>query len=123
MVQEQVPELVPERVYWGGGRTRSWRWQIEVVVLREEHLFLGALGFDMSTPTGAESVEALFRRPDVVMRATCTLLLRFAADTALNSHFKKKVSLEEQKAQKEDRFLRKTDRLHDSRLLSSYRSS
>ena len=29
-----------------------------------------------------------------------------------NSHFKKKVSLEEQKAQKEDRFLRgKTDRL------------
>ena len=38
-----------------------------------------------------------------------------------NSHFTKKVSLEEQKAQKEDRFSeRKTDRLHDLRLLSSY---
>ena len=38
-----------------------------------------------------------------------------------NSHSKKKVSLEEQKAQKEDRFpTRKTDRLHDLRLLSSY---
>ena len=38
-----------------------------------------------------------------------------------NSHSKKKVSLEEQKALKEDRFLtRKTDRLHDLRLLSSY---
>ena len=37
-----------------------------------------------------------------------------------NSHFKKKVSLEEQKAQKEDRFFtRKTDCLHDLRLLSS----
>ena len=46
-----------------------------------------------------------------------------------NSDFKKKISLEERKAQKEDRFLsRKTDRLHDLRLLSShwclwYRSS
>ena len=37
-----------------------------------------------------------------------------------NSQFKKKVSLEEQKAQKEDRFsARKTDRLHDLRLHSS----
>ena len=37
-----------------------------------------------------------------------------------NSHFKRKISLEEQKAQKEDRFLRgTTDRLHDVRLLSS----
>ena len=36
-----------------------------------------------------------------------------------NSHFKKKVSLEEQKAQKEDRFLRGRHRLHDLRLLSS----
>ena len=36
-----------------------------------------------------------------------------------NSHFEKKVSLEEQKAQKEDRFLRgRQDRLHDLRLLS-----
>ena len=37
-----------------------------------------------------------------------------------NSHFKKKVCVEEQKAQKEDRFLRKTDRLHDIRPLSSH---
>ena len=37
------------------------------------------------------------------------------------SNFKKKVSLEEQKVQKEDRFSsRKTDRLHDLRLLSSH---
>ena len=37
-----------------------------------------------------------------------------------NSHFKKKVSLEEQKVQKEDRFsTKKADRLHDQRLLSS----
>ena len=37
-----------------------------------------------------------------------------------NSFFRKKVCLEEQRAQKEDRFLRgKTDRLHDLRLLSS----
>ena len=38
-----------------------------------------------------------------------------------NSHFKKKVSLEEQNAQKEDRPVstRKTDRFHDLRLLSS----
>ena len=38
-----------------------------------------------------------------------------------NSHFKKKVSLEEQKAQKEDRPVstRKTDRFHDLRLPSS----
>ena len=37
-----------------------------------------------------------------------------------NSQFKKKVSLEEQNAQKEDRFsTRKKDRLHDLRLLSS----
>ena len=35
-----------------------------------------------------------------------------------NSQFEKKVSLEEQEAQKEDR-LRKTNRLHDLRLLSS----
>ena len=36
------------------------------------------------------------------------------------SHFKKKVRLEEQKAQKQDRFQRgKTDRLHDLRQLSS----
>ena len=36
-----------------------------------------------------------------------------------NSQFKKKVSLEEQKAQKENRFFtRETDRLHDLRLLS-----
>ena len=38
-----------------------------------------------------------------------------------NSQFKKKISLEEQTAQKEDRFpSRKTDRLHDLRLLSCY---
>ena len=38
-----------------------------------------------------------------------------------SSFFKKKVSLEDLKAQKEDRFLwRKTDRLHDLLLLSSY---
>ena len=38
-----------------------------------------------------------------------------------NSHLKKKVSLEEQKAQKADRFpSRKTDRLHDLRLLASH---
>ena len=37
-----------------------------------------------------------------------------------NSQFKKKVCLEKQKAQKEDRFsTRKTDRLHDLRLFSS----
>ena len=37
-----------------------------------------------------------------------------------NSHFEKKVSLEEQKAQIEDRFLRgRQDRLPDLRLLSS----
>ena len=37
-----------------------------------------------------------------------------------NSPFKKKVSLEEQKAKKEDRFLRgKRDRFHDLRPLSS----
>ena len=38
-----------------------------------------------------------------------------------NSQFKKKVSLEEQKAQKEDRPVstRKTDRLHDLQLFSS----
>ena len=37
-----------------------------------------------------------------------------------NTRFEKKVSLEEQKAQKEDRFLRgRQDRLHDLRLLSS----
>ena len=37
-----------------------------------------------------------------------------------NSQFKKKVSLEEQKAQKEDHiFTRKTDRFHDLRLFSS----
>ena len=36
------------------------------------------------------------------------------------SHFEKKVSLEEQKAQKEDRFLRgRQDHLHDLRQLSS----
>ena len=39
-----------------------------------------------------------------------------------NSLFKKMFSLEEQKAQKEDRLVstRKTHRLHDVRLLSSY---
>ena len=38
-----------------------------------------------------------------------------------NTHFKKKVSLEEQKAQKKGSVsMRKTDRLHDLRLLSSY---
>ena len=38
-----------------------------------------------------------------------------------DSYFKKKVSLEEQKAQKEDRFpSRKTDPLHDLRLLPVY---
>ena len=39
-----------------------------------------------------------------------------------NSHFKRKVSLEEQKAQKEDRFLRgrQTDRLPDPRVLSGH---
>ena len=42
-----------------------------------------------------------------------------------NSHFKRSVSLEEQKAQKEDRFLqtpRKTDRLPDLRVLPRHRS-
>ena len=33
-----------------------------------------------------------------------------------NSHFKRRISLEEQKAQKEDRFLRKRDRLPDLRV-------
>ena len=39
-----------------------------------------------------------------------------------NSYFKKKVSLEEQKAQKEDPFLRgrQIDRFHDLRLLPGY---
>ena len=40
-----------------------------------------------------------------------------------NSHFKRKISLEEQKAQKEDRFLSwKTDRLPDLRVLPGHRS-
>ena len=40
-----------------------------------------------------------------------------------NSHFKRRVSLEEQKAQKEDRFLRgRQDRLPDLRVLLGHRS-
>ena len=37
-----------------------------------------------------------------------------------NTRFKKKVSLEEQKAQKEDRFPRKTDRLPDLRVIPGH---
>ena len=37
-----------------------------------------------------------------------------------NTQFKRKVSLEEQKAQKEDRFLRGTDRLPDLRVLPGH---
>ena len=37
-----------------------------------------------------------------------------------NNRFKKKVSLEEMKAQQEDRFFRKTDRLPDLRVLPGH---
>ena len=44
-----------------------------------------------------------------------------ALNRILNSHFKRRISLEEQKAQKEDRFLsRKTDRLLDLRVLPGH---
>ena len=44
---------------------------------------MGVSGSDVTTLTGAERVEILFKSTGVVLRAACTLQLRFAADVVL----------------------------------------
>ena len=55
---------------------------IEEEVFRKGFLFLEALSFDVTTPTGAQWIEVQFQGTDVRMtRAACTLLLRVFADS------------------------------------------
>ena len=82
-VDNALPALVDAATSFLERATNHNEPVLEEDVFREECRLLHALSSELTTPTVAEWIEVLFKRTDVITRVACPLLLRFAADAAL----------------------------------------